>query len=1157
MSDEENPLPVAVKTIPLVEEVNAKTAVVAASIHNLSLNIDASSGDVKELLRVVFPAGHRSSEAVDDDPLAPEIDANVGLIKRHLFSEALEGFHLLQQKCGSKPNLSRSRFRIANNTGVCLLGLGRFSEAQAEFNKALSIEPNDDLARSNLATAHLHADEPARTLDLLRKPVTNLSVKGQAGALRIAALFRLGRHEDIEAFLREEAWTAYDAHVQFAVAQVRIAKGDTDGVDEALRVATTNAETAREAHVLNGMRELGIAGAVVGGAGFVSIDKELPQARLEAALAHFERALESCPLGLHDVRAELLAHCGLVLSLLGNSEQALRKFEASRSINSRFSVSAVVNHAAVLMERDEFAAATRIIRDSGLADQHPHVRLQLAEALHAAHADAEVIDLLANTWQTFQDERHRIHGAAMVLNSCRRLQRLELGKKTVDTLIREDSGSWNAWLHLGRHFAISGDRTQAMSSFKKALSLTDSVGSQQVREELGYRQALWGNYADCIATLEPLDSTTLNDEATQALAVSLFNTGALKRAHTITNGFLAREHVPVQIIEMAVALASIAGDIDRATEFQRRLLLNRRSHLCDINCLATLLLRQGKREQAAETLSVEASEMEGGQDAHSLMTFAHLLSEVQDRRALTYGYRAWERGRDQAQIQQGYIGLFLRRERDEADGLKVDAVSPGTTVTLSVVGKGTSREVSIVRDEDLIPDAATWVKASDPWATRLIGKRVGDEVSGASSPLMQTNYRIDNIKSNYVRAFQETMSGFNDRFPDATGLWKVEVPYNDPAGITKTILAFQGDSARIKEFVAMYAQWKLPLAALASALHRPVPVVWSGLIADEDGICFSLGAEQELNVAARVIGRRTAPLYLDYSALMTLVLLDDGLREKLVQLVGHARVMQSLLDDLHTHAARAMVKGTGEGMYVSVGEDGRLKIAPLGDLHGFLARVQKTAREVASPWPAYSRFEPSPPEWQNVIEMLGEPTSDLLAEAAATDGIVLCDDHALGVLARAKNQTCTVSIQAVALAAYREGRLALPEYASIVERLAVAKYSFLSVNHDIIEVVLKRHQWQVTSEVAAVFSCLEGPRCTTESAGVVGAKALRAIILEPSATPHRDVIIDALLSRLTRGHDVQQVTDLMVHILRRLLPLASIHLDWLVRTIRAWTAARS
>lgn len=1152
---DETPATEAAPVIPLVQTVVAQNSVVAGAVGQINLNIVGTGVDAGELLRLLIAVGPRKGESEEEDPFAAEIDANRGLIGRHLFTEALEGFRALHQKCGSATGLSKSRFRIANNTGVCLSGLGRFDEAIASFNSALSIDPNNDIARVNLAAAHLHRGRPELTLADIGSPVTNVAVRGKAGALRLAALARLGRFDEMEEFVRGESWTAHDAHVQLALAQVRTSRGDSHGVDDALQIAMGADETAVDAHVLAGMRALGTAGS---GAGFVPVGKDVPNDRLERALASFKRALELIPANLAAPRAELLANCGLVLALLGDEEQALKLFEESRTTAGRPNLSAAVNHAAVLIDRGEFADAARVLRESKLADQHPHVRLQLGAALYGSGAHQDVIDLLQKTWRTLPNETDQVRAAAMVLQACHRLGRNDLGGEVSRSLVAEYAGSWEAWFHVGRYHAWAGERAEALCAMERALSIAGADDASQVREELGYHQAAWGDHTGSIATLESLDVASLGDGAAQALVVSLYNIGALNRARATADVRLTRTDVPVQVLEVGVAVASLAGDLPRAIELQRRLVVAGSARLRDVNGLATFLLRSGDRGGAAGALAADARNMEDADDAHHLMVYAHLLNAVGDKRSLEYGYRAWERGRDNSKILLGYIGLFLERDRADDAGLDLDVVAPGSSVTLSVVGKSTSRIVSIVRDDDLVPDARTWIKPADPLATRLLGKRVGDEVPGPANPVGQIVYRVEKVQSIFVRAFQETLSGFNERFPDAEGLWGFEFKEDDPDEMLRVLLAVMGNRGHVNKLVAMHTEGRLPLAALATALHRSIPVAWSALIHDSDrGLCFSPGADKEAWVATRIIKDHSEPLYLDYSALMTLVLLGEELRRKVVGLLGPVRVVQSLLDDLHTHAVHATPKGDGEGMNLSVAEDGRLRGSPLGDEQGFLNRVQAVAREVASPYPAYSQFD-APPAAREVAEkVFGEPTADLLWEAAATGGFIVCDDQALAGVARNEHKTPTASVQAVALAGLLAGRLSLDEYSAVVEHLAVAKYRFVTVNKDVIKSVLDRHEWKPTDEVRAVFSCLAGPACNTESAAVVGAHLLREIMLEPRAALSREALVDALLERLTTGHNLRQVVGRILLLLHGILKLLPLQFEWLLQTLRAWVAARS
>ncbi|AFE07262.1 hypothetical protein COCOR_06989 [Corallococcus coralloides DSM 2259] len=1143
---------------PSVHQLTAQTAIVAGSIGHVNITISGASGNLHEILRLATATEQPSHTAPPEDPLAAEISAYANLIDQNLVHEALKAFRDLYQKHASKPGHTRSYFRIKNNIGVCLIHLGQFTEAQAELKQALSFDPNNELAKLNLASACLYADEPEAALNLLPANVSNTSIRGSHGALRIAALYRLNRHSEIDEFLRFEPWAAYDAHVQLAALPFLFGTGDQARIDEAIKTTTGNEETALNAFVMAGMRDLGVTEKIGTNLNFVPINQDHPRTRIEQALASFTRALELSQTSPPEIRAEVYANRGLALSLLGRTKEAADMFEAGLAINARATPSATLNYASTLMGLKDYSSAARVIKNSGFAGEQPKLRLQLATALFHAGAFPDIVDLLDNTWQTFDNRDDRINGATLLLGAYDALQNISLGEALVETLSNQYADSWEAWLHIGQHFDNRKDKHKALLAFQRCLTLAPEVNATQVREELAHRQAVWHDYTGCITTLAPLDTKSLSNKAAHALAVSLYNTGALNQARPIVDFLLNKNSSSIHFLELGVAITSAAGDLGRAIHLQQALCQSRPSELRDFNLLAELMLRNGEHARAAVTLNIDPFELAEGQDPHDLMVFAYLLSTVKDKRALSYGYRAWERGRDQAQILLGYIGLFLHRRAEANEDLEPQVVSPGTTVTLSTSGKTSLRDISIVRENDLIPDTATWIRATDPLAARLLGKRVGDEVPGHTSPWGKVSYRIKKIQSTFVRAFQETMSGFNDRFPDAEGLWKFDVSDNDPLGLTKLILTAIGKSGQIKPLIEMHMEGRMPLAAFAHAIRRPIPVAWLALSHDKQaGLFFSRGATQQLHVAEQVLSDRERPRFLDYSALMTLTLLDEALRTKVVQLLGPVLITQSLLDDLYTHTSQAIHAGTREGFTVSLGDDGRLKGAPLFDTSELLEQTTKLARAIATPCATYSQFN-SPPAARDVAsKVLGRATSDLLWEAEATSGFIICDDQALNSLAQNENKTQCTSVQAIALAAHKQGRLSASDYSSLVAHLAMARYRIVELDIHIVNSILEKHLWQPTAEVLAIFSCLSDPSIPTQRAGLMGADVLKSIVLEPASALSRNRLIDALLAQLTAHHNAADMAATITSKLRVSLRLAPLQFNWLKNTIDAWLTVRT
>ncbi|MFH1467842.1 MAG: hypothetical protein ABIO70_25885 [Pseudomonadota bacterium] len=1058
----------------------------------------------------------------------------------------------LQHKAETVPGATRSRFRIANNTGVCLLALGQLAEARSEFTRAIELDDTEDFPRVNLAAAYLADGDAELTLEVLTQPIADTCVRGKACALRIEALARLGRSAEIREVVDREAWAILDPQVQVALA--RTSSGAEWYDFRGFTVALDDPATAVEANLLAGTRMLGLEGVEQG---FARIRRDLDPSQLRQASAHFQRALESCPADQRDVRADLYAYCGLVHALLGDSAAALVEYARASQVGTKPNINVVANHAALLMQGGSHAEAARLIADSGLLDAFPQLRLQLGAAHLGAGAHAEAMNALGEFWPVLSTREDQVRGAAVVLDAARKRGWSTLAHELAEQLSEKYSESWEAWFHLGRHFSASDEREQAREAFLRAIALSDGPDQQHAREAFAYRLAGWSDAEGCVAILEPLDPVDLDDGAAQALVVSLYNLGDFVRAREAAEKLLLRDSVPAPVIEVGAAIASNAGDLDHAIHLQRRLLREHPPRLKDINSLGILLLRRGDSSGAIEALAIDPLGIESAATAHELMMFAHLLGAIGDPRALEIGYRAWERGRDQPQVQLGYVGLFLRREQGERDDLERDVVEAGTTVKLLHRANGATRVVSVLREGDLVPDPSNWVPPTDPLAARLLGKRVGDEIAGPSTPLGNTTYIVEQIRANYVRAFQETIVGFNDRFPEADGLWKFEVKNDDPMDITRVLLAALGNAGRFREVVDLHCAGRMPVAALAGVLNKPVPVVWSALCHDDKAnLRFSDGADREERTATVVLAAQS-PVYLDYTALMTLFALGRDLREKVCALLGEVRVVQAMLDDLGEAAMRAGPYGTGEGLHVGVGDDGRLRVSELGDERGFLLQVEEVARAVATPCSAYAALDREPGKRDVVEQVLGSATAAALAEAAAGRFRLVCDDAALAALARNEWGVGVVSVQGLALAAHRKGLLSLADYSAVVERLAVMRYRFVSMNADVVVAILARHAWQPTMEVEEVFKCLQGPACTIESAAVVTSHVLKATVLEPAAALTQNVLIDLLLAKLTAGHDVRLLAAMVDQTLRLLLRLAPFHLAKLQQNLRYWATARA
>ncbi len=1125
--------------VPMVERVEAHSVVIAqqAVIH---------AGGIIQVVGVA---------AIATDPLSAEIEANRALISRGLHAEALDGFRGLLVKCPPTTDASRSLVRIRNNMGVCLFALRRHNEAKAEFHMALALEPSFDPARTNLAGAYLVMGEPDCALELLdRLPAEDLSLRSKAAAIYIGALDALDRFDDVRAFIGAHPWMPHDAHVQVALIRMETRRGDLSNLERRLSLACQNIDCAFEALTLAGMAYLGIAGLTDT---FIPIRGDRPEAALRKALSMFIGAADACPAWAKSLKADAKGNTGLIHSLLGETDLALDCFHAARSLCSSPSSAVVRNHAALLMQGQQFEAAADLIRASGLFETNLHLRFQLAVCLGASGKWTQVMDAMKGAWSTLAGE-DRLHGAALVLRAARELHDADTAAVVTDALRSSFPAHWATWFYLARHEADGDRRDTAAPYFRRALELApDDEAKRMVREEFGYRQAVWGDHLGAAETLREVAINDLGDAGAQALVVSLFNLQDHKLAREAADVLLGRTKLPVQIIEVATQIASLAGDVVRAINLQRRRMAAFEVRLQDRTQLAMLHVRNGDHAAARLVMDCDIASLPGSGDATDLMVAAYLLASLGDGRALDVGFRAWERGRDREDICSGYAGLFLVREQDDGPRLEGPIMAAGWTARLDVVGSqipGT-RILSVVRDEDLIPDAATWLRVDDDLAKRLIGKQVGDTVVGSSSPFGTTTYMIGAVYSNKVRAFQEVFAQYNERFPEGKALRKIEFG-DDPTEPVRKLLALRQG---VRPALDFYAQGKIPLATLAGLLSGSEALTWGKVVSDPvvPVLRFSRGVDHEQEVARQLLDRPAEqPVILDYTALMTLVLCDDVVRSSLTRALGRTVLLQSVLDDIQDGLSRAVPRRRESGVSASLRPDGKLQAAPLDDTHGFLSRVMATARSVASPIPSYSSIEARTDDYRHLFEALGAPTAETLIEATSRKAIVVCDDLVLATACRSRG-TQTVSLQSVAQACVRRGTMNLETYAALVEQLASAKYQFVSVNAETVVAVMARHEWRADERVRVVLRLLKGPDCSTRSAASVIAHVLKAVVLEPNAALHQDVLVRAVLDCASPGHDAAELIYGTRSALGWLLRLAPVQGEHLEHYLQAWLKYQS
>lgn len=1119
----------------LVGEVHAGSVVVAGYVG--VINLPGAAEDVDEV----------------------ELRVNRRSLQQHRHSEALEGFRELLRSAEQRGSLTpQKRFRIANNMGVCLLGLGRPQEAEVELRRALALQPHEGKANVNLGAALCAQGRREEAIGPLRVAIGDVEMRGKAAGLLVSVLADLGRGDEVASFLEAEAWAEHAAPVQLALARQAFRTGDLDAARRRAQLPLATDDTAVEAAQLLALVALRPAAPIEGADTVVlPISDETSPDQLDEGIRHLNFALDRIPEALAVLRAETLTNRALLhlyRGALGLAEADFR--EALRLAPTRHPHT-VVNFAALLLKSGREIEAIGVLKEALRANDDIDLHLQLAAALMRAGSWQAAESELATRWQLVEDDGQRLQAAEMLFDASLRAGHEPVADGVLAAIAAQSPESSAAWSFLGHGYARRDSPAQAVHAFRMAVSLTRNEAQHQARQDLAVMLAIGGDHAGAVAELSDVPVDRLSERGGEALVVSLFNLGQYAKCAEACGVLVDSHRASVRTTHVAIEVASKAGDTERALSLSNAAIGQRGATLHDRCQRAYLYLRQGQESEATAELT-EGWAVAAAASAREWMIFANLLSACGSPRSIEAAFRAWERGRTEPEVQGWYPMFALKRAHRSA--IPNPAVMAAGTAIRVADQRGGERRYSVLEDGDTPVDPATWLHASDVLAQRLLGKKAGDRIVWKDDGIQRIEFEVLEVQSKYVRAIQETMLGFNETFPDAQGLWRFDVPKDDPHAVLELIAKTQGNQAHIDNLLARYAAGQLPLASVGKILHKSFPVAWAATINHDHGnVRFNgppgpwTAAEDQIRASGNP---GDGPVMLDYSALVTWCALEEEHRQVLQGLVDRPRVVQVLVDDLWQHKMQAAKMGDSDGMSISF-RDGQFWRSEIGDEEGFLSRHLEFLRGACDAVPSYGAFAVDATLFGHMVELLGEPTAHTIGEVHARGGILVVDDHALRVMSWQEFRLPTITTLGLAHVAVRRGLLTLDGLAAIVERLALAKYRFISLSPDLAVQVIRRQNWDATAQAVAVFKCLEGPECTAESAAGVGAHVLKELALEPASVLHQDAAVTALLQALFTGRDVRQMAILLDVAIAAKMWLLPVQLDRMREHVRAHLAARN
>ncbi len=451
-----------------------------------------------------------------------------------------------------------------------------------------------------------------------------------------------------------------------------------------------------------------------------------------------------------------------------------------------------------------------------------------------------------------------------------------------------------------------GDMETFESLTREASIGSKGIGKNVAEIQLAKHYKNIGAYDKAIPLFASFISETLFDGTLRDYLVCLYKSKE-NRAQNIQKCLVICQNLKKKkpnipfIIELE---ASIYEELDRLEEAKSLY-----SELCKIeptnyrhklNYAKTLIdIGKGQEKEGIRIL-LEIKDKVVDQDSFIILAKSFLKIYESDE-AIKQAFKALELDSNNPEIQLLYIYAFINRKDKISPFLDSETVKEDFYVKLR---KNNQEQEYLVSSNPKAAITRFELYKDSGLGRTIFGKKVGDNIIMRNEFGVDESIAILEIKSKYVKAFQNIMNNFNTYFPDNKAMLKIDADPNKINDLLKTT------GERATKIMEMYFSKNITIGALSAFSGRSLFTVWGALIDQNARIYCATGSPDEQKKELGIISK--APrILLDQISLFTLAYLNIlDLPSKYFKEVF---VAQASIDEIKMEIME-MSKSTGEGL---------------------------------------------------------------------------------------------------------------------------------------------------------------------------------------------------------------------------------------------------
>lgn len=868
-------------------------------IKDIAQNVSSVKEKMDEITKHYYSVGSGGDITSE---YSSEIDEIRDLINTSRPKEALVRIEVLEKRMGLKIT-DTIKFRLHTNKAAALASLGEEEKAGILFIEAFQYNPEDEKALCNKSLGHLFIGQREEAIKLVKQILHKNPFSQRANEL---LAYTAPTTESLQSIIEQiPEILRKNESVANAIAHAANERKMEYETIRWLEIAVENSDPNKPTPDIMATLATAILQSfekrydVQSGMQVTSTDKKQLN-RVISLLDNAIGALENSETLKY--RVNWIGNRAIAHKLLGNKDKALSDAEFAIKLapnNPGF----LRQKAFLLHEQGKSEEAIIILKQILNNPETPEVALLLAGIFLERGDDDSAISILEKSIQSTdkvnsilsEEKRLLIYGYMhknqfdSARNLADELRTTNPGSVTdlvVAARIEKRAGNFNVQNQLlndARTYV--SDNTPLRSLFELADELYDSKR---------YADA-WPIYEKLI---DPRNGSLLISKLIYSYYESEMYEKALEAARSVPEKDKDRF-----IYDIEVSILDSMGNLKSAIITSEEYILKNPEDLAFKIKWATYLLRDDQLEKLDNFLNnpIDLNQLSADLMFNATRQLAWLYTQRNmPARAIEVAYILRKNSPRNGNAHTTYMSIFFDIEKSLGQQFSPKSVEIDTAIAIEEDGR---QKRWYVIEENPGNDKDT-LSPNDPFAKKLIGKKVNDEIVQDKGEPSESKLKIIEIKSKYIHALHETMEifpylfGEDDRPPIKRFTIKTDPNAEEETGeqIKKILDATTNRNEYISRVQKLYHEGEITIGTFSNLIGRDPIIIWMGLTNNPNiGIRCCDGNPEERQDAIKTI-ETSKTVAVDLTAFLTLAIIDqlDLLRSNFEKIF----VSQSTIDIL-------------------------------------------------------------------------------------------------------------------------------------------------------------------------------------------------------------------------------------------------------------------